>query len=134
MKPHSVVLDTNIWISFIIKSRLDELVEWVTEHEITLWSSPELVRELTEVLNRQKFSRYLTLPIADYLAFHQNLVRMLETKAVFSQSPDPKDNFLFDLALQSETLLIVTGDKRLLKVSPIDNVEIISLATFLNSI
>lgn len=134
MKPQSVVLDTNVWISFIIKARLEELVELVVEHEIILLTSPELVDELTRVLSRPKFARYLDLPVADYLDFHQNLAQVFPTQTRFSQSPDPKDNFLFDLAIQSGSLLIVTGDKRLLDISPIDGVKVISLSEFLGGL
>jgi predicted nucleic acid-binding protein len=38
----------------------------------------------------------------------------IETVEVFKGCPDPKDNFLFDLALQTESELIVSEEKVLL--------------------
>jgi predicted nucleic acid-binding protein len=44
-----------------------------------------------------------------------------ETQSLFTNSPDPKDNFLFDLAIQTNSTVIVTKEKALLnfKESPI---------------
>ena len=39
---------------------------------------------------------------------------MFEVKTVFNNSPDSKDNFLFDLALQTASEVIVTKEKALL--------------------
>jgi len=41
----------------------------------------------------------------------------VETVPVFQNSPDPKDNFLFDLALQTNSEVIVTKEKALLSFS-----------------
>jgi predicted nucleic acid-binding protein len=45
----------------------------------------------------------------------------LETEPMFTNCPDPKDNFLFDLALQTGSELIVSEEKVLLnwKESPV---------------
>ena len=38
----------------------------------------------------------------------------VSVEPIFNQSPDPKDNFLFDLALQTGSEVIVTQEKALL--------------------
>jgi predicted nucleic acid-binding protein len=35
--------------------------------------------------------------------------------AVYAASPDPKDNYLFDLAIQNNCLFIITDDSKLLQ-------------------
>jgi len=44
----------------------------------------------------------------------------------FSSSPDVKDNFLFDLAKQTNSKILVTGDKKLLHF----NNEIVTVISF----
>lgn len=130
MKGNKVILDTNIWISYFIKSQVDQLVDLVVDNELIVYSSKELVEELTEVLGRKKFVKYLSLKVEDYIDLHKDLVDMVETEAVYFQCPDPKDNFLFDLALQSNTKIIVTGDKVLLNLENVEGIAIISLTAF----
>ncbi|MCW5923286.1 MAG: putative toxin-antitoxin system toxin component, PIN family [Saprospiraceae bacterium] len=44
---------------------------------------------------------------------------------------DPDDNYILQLAESAKADLIVTGDKDLLTLAPIRNVQLISLAVFL---
>lgn len=53
------------------------------------------------------------------------------TRKQFIGSPDIDDDYLFDLAQQSKTKYLVTGDKKLLAFKT-DFVQTISLAEFLN--
>lgn len=48
----------------------------------------------------------------------------------FDGSPDPKDNYLFDLAIQYDATQLDTGEKRLLEMKKAGGVIIISLAEF----
>ena len=73
----------------------------------------------------------MTLPIQEYIAFHSSLTILIETEALYQSSPDPKDNFLFDLAFKTNCEALVTGDKKLLELDSIDNVAIITLSDFL---
>ena len=42
------------------------------------------------------------------------LTTFVETIPIYTHSPDPKDNFLFDLAIQTNSEVIVTKEKALL--------------------
>ena len=130
MPNKNYILDTNIWVSFFIKARFEELVHLIFDHELQVYSCQELIDELENVLSRKKFAQYLTLPIGEYINFHRNLVTIVKTQAIYKDCPDPKDNFLFDLALQSNAKIIVTGDKILLDLPENPLLQIISLATF----
>ncbi len=125
------VLDTNIWVSFFIKAKFDALVTIILDNDLSVYTSQTLIDELTEVLSRKKFAKYLTLPIQEYVAFHSSLTILIETEALYQSSPDPKDNFLFDLAFKTNCEALVTGDKKLLELDSIDNVAIITLSDFL---
>lgn len=128
--PDRVVLDTNIWVSYFISGRFVQLSALVFDYKLTLLSSPALADELAEVLSRRKFIKYLTLPVDDYVAFHHSLTTRLYPKIRFTDSPDPKDNFLFDLAIQYRAGYLVTGDRKLLAMPPLKQVQVISLTAF----
>jgi putative PIN family toxin of toxin-antitoxin system len=127
-----VVLDTNIWITYIITAKLDNLVHLIIDNDIQVLTSNHLIEELSEVISRKKFTKYLTLPIAEYIDFHKELSTNISTIPVFTASPDPKDNFLFDLAIQSDAEYIVTGDKRLLDLDTVEGVKLTTLSNFRN--
>ena len=106
------VFDTNIWISYMITAKYDELEAMLTNNVHFLRSVPSL-EELQEVLSRKKFQKY-KVDIAKTIAFYINLTEFCETKPLFNNCPDSKDNFLFDLALQGEAKYLISGDKKVL--------------------
>lgn len=130
MRPEKIVLDTNIWVSYFIKARFDDLVNLIVDNELIVLTSVELIIELREVLGRKKFAKYLSLPVERYVDFHRELVEEVRVRPLYTASPDPKDNFLFDLVLQKQAGHLVTGDKKLLALKQVKNVDIISLTAF----
>ncbi len=58
----NVVLDTNTVISGLFwKGAPRQVLDLARDDLITLYTSPELLRELADVLGREKFARRLTL-------------------------------------------------------------------------
>jgi len=53
------VIDVNIYISYILKDKLDELFIFVLEKDFEVFISIELINELKDVLLRDKFKKYL---------------------------------------------------------------------------
>ena len=65
------------------------------------------------------------------IAFYINLTKFCETKPLFKDCPDPKDNFLFDLAIQGKANYLVSGDKKVLKTPLKDKtLKLITLTPF----
>ncbi len=54
MPKNKSILDTNIWVSYIIKSKFEELVKLIIDNDLEIYTSQELIAELYEVLNRPK--------------------------------------------------------------------------------
>jgi putative PIN family toxin of toxin-antitoxin system len=128
----SVVLDTNIWVSYIISGNLRELSAQILTYQLQVFVCKDLSDELEDVLYRQKIKKLLTSPVSDYLRFIQKLTTNLDIRPIFKGAPDPQDNFLFDLALQSKSSFLVTGDKRLFAVSVL-SLSILTLSDFKKS-
>ncbi|HUZ61074.1 MAG TPA: putative toxin-antitoxin system toxin component, PIN family [Hanamia sp.] len=88
--------------------------------------------ELTEVLFRKKFDKYLT--DERRLQILQKLERdtvICEVNITLSDCSDPKDNKFLELAVAANAFCIVTGDKDLLVMHPFRNIAILSSADFL---
>jgi putative PIN family toxin of toxin-antitoxin system len=62
MKNRRVILDTNLWISFLISKRQKELDALLESGEVTLIFSKELIEEFLEVSERPKFKRFFKKP------------------------------------------------------------------------
>jgi putative PIN family toxin of toxin-antitoxin system len=58
MKNKRVVLDTNLWISFLISKRQVELDLLLESRVVTLIISKELLEEFLEVSARPKFKKF----------------------------------------------------------------------------
>ena len=125
-----VVFDTNIWVSYFIKGQVEKLVLLVRENNLTVFSSERLIAELEEVLTYPHIAKYLSLPLEHYLAFHRNLTEVTGVLYAFRGSPDPKDDFLFDLALSAGASHLVTNDKPLLNLGQVRSVKVVSLSEF----
>jgi putative PIN family toxin of toxin-antitoxin system len=128
MPQSNFVIDVNIYVSYIIGDKLDELFLLVLENDFEVFISNALINELSDVLKRDKFKKYLKKPVHEYIKAVRQFGYHMEPSPLIINSPDPKDDYLFVLALPTEST-IVTGDKLLLnwKQAP---VPIISLAKF----
>src|ERR1043165_5865119 len=117
--PVKAVVDTNVWVSYFINDRINYLVTWFLDHDFEVFISDELIGEITEVLQRPKFNhRKSRNDILDFIDLLYQLGTQQKVKAIFKSSPDPDDNFLFDLCLASQAGYLITSDKKLLNFSP----------------
>ena len=126
-----IILDTNIWISIFLRKNNLQFLEFVIDHELILIADDHLRNELLNVISRRKFSSVFTAQnLIDAMEFFDSLTTFIITKKEFFGSPDVKDDFLFDLAVQSKTKIIVSGDKKLIDFKN-EKVTVISFKEFL---
>jgi uncharacterized protein len=59
MRSKKVILDTNLWISFLISRKFDEIDNLIEKGSIKLLFSTELIEEFLTVAKRPKFKKYL---------------------------------------------------------------------------
>jgi putative PIN family toxin of toxin-antitoxin system len=57
-KSVKVIIDTNIWISFLIGRRLAKIKRHITNGSITIIITEQLLSEIRTVTNRDKFKKY----------------------------------------------------------------------------
>ncbi|QTA78764.1 PIN domain-containing protein [Desulfonema limicola] len=126
-----VVIDTNIWISFLIGKMLSGLSEAIINDKIIILFSVELFEELIEVLNRPKFQKYFSNDdIAELISLLHLKTEQVEVTEKFKDCRDPKDNFLLDLCVSGKADYLVTGDDDLLALNPFHGVEVTNYRSF----
>jgi len=126
-----LVIDTNIWISFLIGKTLAGLSKAIINNKVIILFSTELFEELIEVLQRPKFTKYFSKKdIKEFISLIHAKVEWVEVKAHFNDCRDSKDNFLLDLSVSGKADYLITGDEDLLILNPFRNTEIINYRSF----
>jgi len=133
MKSKRIIIDTNLWISFLISNKLNELDSLIDSGTITLIFSNELIEEFLEVTNRPKFKKYFKKNDMDALLNQiQNHGELIKVKSNVNICRDEKDNFLLNLSIDSKADYLITGDNDLLILGKIKRTNIISWSDFLS--
>jgi len=91
--------------------------------------------ELVEVLFRKKFDKYFLNDEEKWSAIQHIALNAVFFSPVESivDCQDPKDNKFLELAVASNALCIITGDKDLLILHPFRGIPILNAADFLNN-
>jgi len=133
------VIDTNVLISGLLWNRTPHLLLDQTSHGAhRLVSSPALIAELADVLNRSKFPAILE--ISDTNA-ERVLAQMRHLAEIFDPIPlaapvcrDPGDDAVLALALAAQVDFIVSGDQDLLTLGAYAGIPIATPAQALGRI
>ena len=110
------VFDTNIWISYFLNEKFSELIKLRREYSVLFLRSIPSLTELKEVITRKKF-KSKNFNVEKLIDFYNGITEFCETKPLFKDCLDPKDNFLFDLSIQGKANYLVSGDKKVLETS-----------------
>lgn len=132
-KIYRVILDTNLWISFLITKNLSRLDNYIIKGKLKLIFSEELLQEFIEVTERPKFRKYFsTQDVSELVDYFDEYGELIKVKFEVKKYRDPKDNFLLSLALDGRTDYLITGDKDLLELEEIGITKIVTLTDFEN--
>ncbi|TDE14620.1 putative toxin-antitoxin system toxin component, PIN family [Dyadobacter psychrotolerans] len=132
-KVSRIILDTNLWISFLISrdfSKLDDLI--ITKGCVLIFSK-ELLDEFLEVASRPKFRRYFSQSdVEDILDTIDEFAEFITVKSQFDLCRDVKDNFLLSLSLDGAADFLITGDSDLIDIKEFNNTRILNITDFFN--
>ena len=135
MSSKTIILDTNLWISFLISKKYNQIDDLITARKIQLIFSTELLQEFIAVTRRPKFEKYFSKTdieeIIKLLEYHGKLV---ETNSYTSICRDLKDNFLLNLALDSQADYLLTSDEDLLVLKNIKHTSICTWSDFVDDL
>jgi putative PIN family toxin of toxin-antitoxin system len=129
-----VILDTNIWISFLLGKRLNVLREIVDKEDVEIYISDNLLAELRDVAYRPKFEGLIGLDAI------LNLFELINAKCRFIQNyrstESPirgiKDLYLLSMAESIPADYLVTGDQDLLVLKNHKETPIITFSDFVS--
>ncbi|MDR2145185.1 MAG: putative toxin-antitoxin system toxin component, PIN family [Tannerella sp.] len=113
-----IIVDTNLWISFLIGKKLSILKTLFYNPELTVYVCDALILEIKSTAEKPKIRKYLSetdvysvLEIIDAYCVH-----IIPDKSVISPIRDVKDIYLLSLAETVQADFILTGDKDLLSL------------------
>jgi uncharacterized protein len=131
MENEVFILDSNIWISYLITRRLHGLVSIILDQHLTVLTNQHLVNEISGVLSRPKFKKFLKhTDIEEVITLHLKLCQFVGSEKFFPLLNDPKDDFLIGLYKTGNATILVTGDKELLREATRLNCRVMTLKDF----
>lgn len=126
-----VIIDTNLFVSFLIGKQLKNLKSLIVLNSIELIFSDQIIQELKLVGDRPKFDKYFTnANLKDLIELIYLIGQVYQLDNVASICRDPKDDFLLELADRSKADFLISGDKDVLAIKNYKKTKIITLTEF----
>ena len=129
------VFDANVIVSaFLFKNSPPRLALETAKNQGIIILSDTVIDELSNVLSRSKFDRYLAKSIRQELL--ETLVEaslLVQPSESTDECRDPKDNKYLELAISGHAESLITGDEDLLVLNPFRNIKIITVLEFLDT-
>lgn len=115
----ALVVDTSVFLTYAAYDKIYRLVDAIQKYSLLVYVNDNLLNEIERNLYNSVRVENAN-PILIFEAIKEN-TKLVSITSSFTQSPDPKDNFLFDLAIQTNSEILVTQEKALLafKESPV---------------
>ena len=127
-----LVIDTNLWISFIISKKLNLLEPILFAENTRILFSSELVEELQATITKPKLNKYFSEnALEEMLTVFDPYIDFITVKSTVSICRDPNDNFLLALAKDGKANYLLTGDNDLLDIGKYEKTIIIKISEFL---
>jgi putative PIN family toxin of toxin-antitoxin system len=126
-----IIIDSNIWISFLIGKSLLGLQNHIDSQQLKIITCNEQLIELSEVFKKPKLKKYFTKEqISEFfeLLDESSECIIISTKSDICR--DPKDNYLVSLAIDSKANYLISGDKDLLDLNKIGDTVVLKYADF----
>jgi putative PIN family toxin of toxin-antitoxin system len=133
---HKVVLDSNIFISFLIshKPPISTILGLWQRGDLAVCYSPEIVDELERALKYPKIRKLISDSESESLI---DAVKTLGILVIPSESVgvcrDKEDNKYLEVCQESGSNFLISGDNDLLALKEFKNVKIISPREFVSS-
>jgi putative PIN family toxin of toxin-antitoxin system len=125
------IIDTNLFISFLIGKKLGSLKDSIIKSNIILFFAEQNIEELLIVTARDKFRKYFgEEDVKDLVSFIKIVGEVIEIDGFEEICRDPKDDFLLALAKESKAHYLISGDKDLLELKEYKKTQIITINQF----
>ena len=133
MKQEIFIIDTNIWISYLLSKRYHQLINLILKNNLEIPTCKNLIIELEQVLQRKKFKKYIRKKeIDEAVKIHLKICKFMQVDLRTNELTDIKDNYLLDLYKKANAEALVTGDKQLINQASKLGFKVITLTQFEN--
>ncbi|HRJ28684.1 MAG TPA: putative toxin-antitoxin system toxin component, PIN family [Cyclobacteriaceae bacterium] len=131
LKPSKIILDTNIWISFLIGKELQDLKDLIVDEKVKVITTDQLINEIKLVTSRDKLKKYFNQDkVSELISLLDILADKVKIKKIDKICRDPKDDFLLALSKESRANYLITGDKDLLDIKVYGRTKIVTVRQF----
>ena len=131
-KSLKLIIDTNLWISFIISNKLNLLDPLLFAGDTRLLFSTELITEIEETIIKPKLKKYFkTNALEEMFYAFEPFIDLVEVESIVTICRDPKDSFVLAHGKDGKADYLLTGDKDLLELKKFGKVKIQTIGTLL---
>lgn len=127
-----LVLDTNVVVSALLwRGSPRRLLTAAQDRRIQLFASMTMLRELSDVLGRDKFRAKVAASgtgVDGLIEGYATLCTVVRPTSIRAVAPDPDDDVVIATGIAARADLIVTGDLPFLGVGAEGGVTIVSVA------
>ena len=135
IKIKRIIIDTNLWISFLITNDFNKLDHFLNSDKYLVVFSDELFDEFLEVVHRGKFVRYFNdLNIKILVEIINEKALFVKVFSIVNVCRDVKDNFLLSLAIDGDVDYLITGDNDLLILKHYKKTSILTINDFISTL
>jgi putative PIN family toxin of toxin-antitoxin system len=137
-KKVKVVLDSNVWLSILMKKSLSLEFSKSINEKATVYITQEILLEIAKALTYPRIAQVLEaaeIREKEILrAILANTTTVYPTLKLQVIAEDPEDNKILECSLAASANIIVTGDKHLLKIGKFRKIKILTPGEFLDQI
>ena len=130
----NVVIDTNVLVSFLLfnQSAPGKAVQLALDkHQLLL--SQETINELSVVLSRKKFDKYVSQELrTEFITTLSEVAEFVNIERTITVCRDEKDNKFLDIAANGNAEFLITGDNDLLVLNPFEGTRILTPSEFIS--
>lgn len=123
-----IVIDANVWARYVAQRNHKVLLTIIRRYEFSVICNNYLLHEIFNACITNNW--YTENEAGKVVAAIKAIVSGTTETAIFRLSEDPKDNYLFDLAIQNNCRFIVSDD-RLLRDTPLKPVPVKTTGWFI---
>jgi putative PIN family toxin of toxin-antitoxin system len=130
-KSYKIIIDTNVWISFLIGKNLKGLQKHIDSSVIKIIICDEQIQELIDVFNKPKLKKYFSKEqILEFFDLLNEASINIKITSLIDLCRDKMDNYLLSLANDSGADFIITGDNDLLELIKLNKTVILKFTEF----
>ena len=129
-----IVLDTNVFISGIFfGGPPSQILQSWSKSQIQIVLTEQILEEYQRV-GEELSAKYPTINIEPIIELFTIFGEFVETKGITETiCEDPDDNKFIECAIASQSKLIISGDKHLLKISGYKAIEVLKPRQFVDN-